>query len=574
MWCPNCNIREENNNCSVCGDKTQMDIPTEVYFCHSCKVPVIKEVDAIDKNTCTLCNGETKYLSRDLKPVFPEERLLIEGIIGEPFKYQSASVWNDSNRYMIDGNIENISIKNMKETNIDDIKSLLESNNDINKENYKSFNEHIDKFLRANQSRLNALINEAHQFVKDTAKDYKREHIIVSFSGGKDSTVTSDVVIKALSDAEIMHIFGDTTLEFPETIEYIKRFKRDNPLVTVREAKNKEQDFYEMCNEIGPPSRVMRWCCTMFKTGPINRRINAIYKNQSILTFYGIRKYESASRSKYERVSKSPKIVNQKVASPIFHWKDIDIWLYMFAEKIDFNDAYRYGYDRVGCWCCPNNSERSQFLSKVYMAEDAEAWRNYLVDFAKKIGKSDAEEYIDSGNWKARQGGYGIEAAKDVKIVSKNCTLEENARIFQLSKPLEEDFYNYFVPFGKVSKEMGRKMLDEVVVLDKKTNEQIISIQPKKDEFNHSVKIVVYNANKPEELLMQIGYQVRKYNACRACLGCESVCPVNAIRVREGDYFIDPEVCTGCKKCVQSKHLEYGCLMGKYLFSAASKEGK
>ena len=87
----------------------------------------------------------------------------------------------------------------------------------------------------------------------------------------------------------------------------------------MRQAKNKEKDFYEVCDEIGPPSRVMRWCCTMFKTGPINRRINAIFKDKPILTFYGIRKFESVSRSKYKRIYDSPKILKQKVASPIFN---------------------------------------------------------------------------------------------------------------------------------------------------------------------------------------------------------------------------------------------------------------
>ena len=37
----------------------------------------------------------------------------------------------------------------------------------------------------------------------------------------------------------------------------------------------------------------------------------------------------------------------------------------IFSEKVDFNEAYRLGYDRVGCWCCPNNNQRAQFLSKI-----------------------------------------------------------------------------------------------------------------------------------------------------------------------------------------------------------------
>lgn len=187
---------------------------------------------------------------------------------------------------------------------------------------------------------------------------------------------------------------------------------------------------------------MMRWCCSMFKTGPITRVINSLYRNQQILTFYGIRKSESVSRSKYNRIednAESVKIQQQTVASPIFFWKDFDIWLYILSEKVDFNDAYRLGYDRVGCWCCPNNNQRAQFLSRIYMPEQSKKWRNFLIRFAEKIGKPDAEVYVDTGKWKARQGGNGLAAAGDVKIRFTNCTTEDHAKIYSLVRPLDDD---------------------------------------------------------------------------------------------------------------------------------------
>jgi phosphoadenosine phosphosulfate reductase len=120
----------------------------------------------------------------------------------------------------------------------------------------------------------------------------------------------------------------------------------------------------------------------MFKTGPITRVINSIFKDMNILTFYGIRKCESVARSKYKRTEDDGaaiKIIKQKVASPIFFWLDADIWLYLLGEKIDFNDAYQLGYDRVGCWCCPNNNPRAQFLAKIYMPDESKKWRDFLV---------------------------------------------------------------------------------------------------------------------------------------------------------------------------------------------------
>ena len=106
---------------------------------------------------------------------------------------------------------------------------------------------------------------------------------MISFSGGKDSTVTADVVVKALSDPSIVHIFGNTTLEFPTTIEYAERFRKNHPHAIFEIAKNYEQVFMDVCEDIGPPARMMRWCCSMFKTGPITRVLNNLYRNEQVL---------------------------------------------------------------------------------------------------------------------------------------------------------------------------------------------------------------------------------------------------------------------------------------------------
>ena len=100
-------------------------------------------------------------------------------------------------------------------------------------------------------------------------------------------------------------------------------------------AKNKEKNFYDMCEVIGPPSRVMRWCCTVFKTGAITQYINTMFRNYNrVLTFYGIRRSESASRNKYDMESDSPKITKQRIVSPIIDWLDVDVWLYISIMHI------------------------------------------------------------------------------------------------------------------------------------------------------------------------------------------------------------------------------------------------
>ncbi len=571
MWCKKCEKEVYSDVCDTCGSATLKDIPFEVYWCNHCKTPLIKRANDNSRKICSLCDGKTEYLCSDIRPVFPEERLLIELLLDGPMKYSNCSVWASNNKYYFDGIAKNIPLKSFADA---DIPMLIQGLNHFKEKNtYSGFDKHIKTFIRANLEHLDYIRSEAYSFIRDTAKDYPSENTVISFSGGKDSTVVADLVVRALEKPNLVHIFGNTTLEFPLTIEYVHRFRKNNPKAVLKIAKNKEQVFYDVCEDIGPPARMMRWCCSMFKTGPITRVINNLFKEKQILTFYGIRKYESVSRSKYDRVSsnnESVKIQKQTVAAPIFDWKDVDVWLYILSEKIDFNDAYRLGYDRVGCWCCPNNNERAQFLAKVYMPDEYNKWRNFLVSFAKKIGKPDPEVYVDTGKWKARQGGNGVRASEDIKLKFTNCTVEDNAKIYQLNKPITDSFYSLFNPFGIVSKELGRKLIGEVIVLDSKHNVPILSIQPfKQQDYDYSVKIKTMNVANHEDLQRMASYQIRKYNACRQCLKCESLCRYGAITIYGDVYKIDGAKCKRCKKCVTAKYLDGGCKMVSYL---ATKE--
>mgnify|MGYP004662621391 FL=1 len=568
MWCRNCNIETNEKYCPVCGEETEEDLPTEIYWCKKCKVPIIQNTKQLDKGICPVCGNKTKYLTTDLRPVFPEERLLLETLLGkEPYEFIKKSVWSINSRYYIDGKSVSLPTSLFQSADANIIREKLEKYSGNN--SYEFFDQHIKKFIKANKNRLNYLIEEAHEFVQKTASNFEEEKIVLSFSGGKDSTVTADVVIKALSNPSLVHIFGNTTLEFPYTLEYAERYRNNHEQAIFQIAQNYDQDFYDVCEDIGPPARMMRWCCSMFKTGPITRIINSLYRNQQILTFYGIRKSESVSRSKYNRVeddAESVKIQQQTVASPIFFWRDIDVWLYMLTEDIDFNEAYRLGYDRVGCWCCPNNNQRAQFLSRIYMPEQSKKWRDFLIDFAKRIGKEDAEIYVDTGKWKARQGGNGLASARDVKIKFTNCTTEDHAKIYKLVRPYNEELVGMFTPFGRVAPELGNKLLNEVLVLDVRTNVPILSIQPfGQNGYDYAVKVRTMNVSDHNELQRMVGYQVRKFNACRRCLKCESICRAGAISISGDSYYIDPDKCVHCKMCMTAKYLEGGCMMDKYL---------
>lgn len=566
-FCDNCEIEVDKSECPVCGKRTKMT--SRIFWCKHCQIPIYTE-------ECPICHTKGDYLTSDVRPVFPEERLLLEILLEKPLAFKNASVWNGSgNRYYVNGKRVKLSVSHA--TNADPEKIRKQINQYKESNNYDSFNHTINKWVAANADHYNFISTEAKQFIQEYAARFiSDEHAaaFVSFSGGKDSTVVSDLVRKALGYPEIIHIFGNTTLEFPYTYEYIERFKKDNAKTPMLRAENKEQDFFNLCNVFGPPSRSLRWCCTIFKTGFIGEKIRKTFGNQrSVLTFYGIRRSESASRNSYERSSIGKKISSQVVASPIIDWLDYDIWLYLLTTGIDFNEAYRLGYSRVGCWCCPNNSKWAQFLSSIYIPDLYERFYGILLDFAKKMGKDDPEEYVKNGGWKARQGGAGIDLSKNVAIDFKPCATDAKSFNYVLNKPISADLYEFFKPFGILNFDMGKSRLGEVYILDHKTNQPIIKLQGRTG--TNELRITILNTpiaarSKTVEIELKFKCQITKFQLCAGCHACESVCKFGAIKLlKDGDsdtdyhYVIDETKCVHCFECIN--HYQGGCYMRKVL---------
>jgi len=566
--CPEHNVPVFGDKCSKDGCEERPIVSTTIYWCEKCNVPSFEK-------KCTCCGSEGHYIATDVRPVFPEEKVLLSILMEKdsPLALDNTSVWNSSSGYFIDGIKEVLVIKDINQKPLEEIKKIKEiydSYVELTDKTY--FDNVIKKFIEVNKDRYYAITDEAISYIQSFSDKYSLEDMFVSFSGGKDSTVTSDLVTRAFATNSIKHIFGDTTLEFDATYEYRDRFAEHH---TVIRAKNYEKNFEDLCGQIGPPSRVMRWCCTVFKTGAINKVLSQVFKDKiNVLTYYGIRKSESNSRSKYDRESESPKITKQTVVSPIINWIDFDVWLYILTAGVDFNDAYRLGYSRVGCWCCPNNGAWSEFLAKIHMFNKYEHWRTVLVDFAKKIGKPDAEEYVDSGNWKARQGGNGLEIANTSVITFEPCATEDNAFNYELQTLITEDLYELFRPFGYINKELGNERLGEVYVMDKQGKVALV-LQGRIGA--NRLKVTIKKTNIAGAANLQaaegkIKCQLTKYQMCLGCRACASVCKHNAITVRmkEDDdgnqglvYHIDDEKCVRCTECVD--HFDAGCYMRKVL---------
>ena len=524
-----------------------------INWCPSCGVPII------ENSICPRCGSKCKSINQNgiCNPVYTQERKLLSLILSEDLV--DKDVWYlGSSYYLIDGKRIRVPYvefyKNKKHLEVaEELRREIVDDDSI---------VCVSAYLEANTRYLNELIYEAENYIVDLTDKYGINETMqyvptVSFSGGKDSTVVSRLVRDALQNESIIHFFGDTTLEFPATHEYVDAFRIENPFTPLIPSES-GKNFYSLCNVFGPPSKFERWCCTIFKTGNLNTEYQNLVGNS--LTFLGIRRSESRERQNYERTQDHSKIGSQINAMPIIDWADCDVWLYLLAKGISFNNAYRWGYKRVGCWCCPNNSDWSTMLTEIYYPELSQKWKEVLYDFARKTNKSDIVDYVENGKWKTRKGASGLET-RNVAIIDTPCNLSDRARNIIIKKRFSKDVMEFFKPFGELS------------ILDKEdatyitvTERDCIDPNGQKHERRKVCDLVitwgttvlkVLPAKGTDIMLLvnRLKCQLRKYQYCIRCSACDSLCPQGAIStIGNQRYQIDASKCmsnlNGCSRCI------------------------
>ena len=558
-------------------------------WCNSCQHPVY----APKSSKCPKCEDNLKYLTTDARPVFARERRILQFYGYGPLT--TDAVWRSSKSRLYYINGESVSLPSSEQLK-DDLPSIAEYIRDS--DHYDALDEQLiqdyQRQLIVNRSHLLALEDEAFQFIQHAVRRFQRRMIMVSFSGGKDSSVVSDLARRALGRSDILHVFGDTTLEDEYTYEYVRQFQEQNPLIPFFNARA-EHDFHELVEEMGPPSRVMRWCCTIFKAGPINNLLQSL-GDQKVLTFYGIRRGESVRRSQYHKMSWNDpdrlgtvvsvnqdaelngvtvgaKIGQQATASPIIDWDEFDVWLYILSHNLLINKSYRLGYSRVGCWLCPLNSEWSELLAGIFFPEDAARWRTQLIDFAQRIGKPDPEEYIESRGWVKRFGGAGL-PNRFSGLEAKPCGDMANTIQIDIDRPVNVELEEFLKPLGKIIRDRSRPALGEIY-LEGRSNQDWDALIVQAPENSTTLRFTVINPRQDmTRLTWYFKHQATKFQTCIQCTACSAVCPHGAITIKPEQriYEIDQDVCTGCMECV-THFGSTGCLVAKSLsvFGSAAK---
>lgn len=353
----------------------------------------------------------------------------------------------------------------------------------------------------------------------------------VAYSGGKDSAVLLDLVKKALPKGSFVVLFGDTGMEFPDTYDLIEKTRQ----VCVKE----EIPFYKAKSHIepqkswrifGPPSRILRWCCSVHKSTPQTLKLREIAgKNDYVgLDFVGVRAHESINRSKYAFENYGKKQKGQYSHNSILEWTSAEVWLYIYANDVLINETYKKGNARAGCLFCPMSGGVSDFLRRECYTEEVDIYVNIVKETNDWDGKKEIVTYVANGGWANRRSGRGI---KD-NILRYKETRYAGVVTFDIVNPLSD----------------WREWIKTIC----------LNVKYTVMDTNTGYVVKVSEADlKRNPSLARIFRQVfRKAAYCIGCKHCEANCKKGYISFDTGKIQI-----TDCLHCFECHDLHGGCLI-------------
>lgn len=280
---------------------------------------------------------------------------------------------------------------------------------------------------------LESKIIQTKYLIRCAVMEFGLDKVYISYSGGKDSTVLSHIAKSMYPD--ILHLFANTTNEYPETIQHIKWEKEENgtniitvlpidakgdtwtfkkvvetygyPMFSKRVAnairtyqhalsertKQNSQDYldrnfkkYEKYKELPISDK----CCDKLKKEPLRRKAKQLGLECAIL---GILASESYQREK-DWLEYGCNVFHERKdnqSRPLSFWNDKDILEYIERYDVKIPKLYDMGYSRNGCMYCgfgvhlePEGQNRYQRLKKTHPIQYQYFIKNFgelMIDF-------------------------------------------------------------------------------------------------------------------------------------------------------------------------------------------------
>lgn len=241
---------------------------------------------------------------------------------------------------------------------------------------------------------LESKIIQTKYLIRSAVNEFGLDKVYISYSGGKDSTVLSHIAKNMYPS--ILHLFANTTNEYPETLEHIRWEMEENGtniiIVLPQDAHGEVWTFKKVVERYGYPmfskrvSNAIRTyqhalsertktnaqgyidrnfkkydkfkdlpisdkCCDKLKKEPLRRKAKELGLECAIL---GILSSESYQREK-DWLENGCNVFHERKdnqSRPLSFWTDDDIKEYIKRYNVRIPKLYDMGYTRNGCMYC------------------------------------------------------------------------------------------------------------------------------------------------------------------------------------------------------------------------------
>lgn len=482
-----------------------------------------------------LLNSSPTGFSKEPRPVYADELDLFG--FDKFWQYEKQSeipyMWAESNNYWYRGKLvaklKGGDIYNAPEIIIPQDKDGNTINPELNGCPLRSID--INSMIEANSDMLEIIEQTTVKKILAIYEKYKNkiDLFYVAYSGGKDSAVLLDLVKKALPKGSFIVVFGDTEMEFPDTYDLIDNTKKECddeniPFYTAKSHLTPEQSW----RLLGPPSRSLRWCCSVHKSIPQTMKLREITGkiDYTGLTFVGVRASESSARAKYKFENYGKKQKGQYSHNSILEWTSAEIWLYIFSNDILINNAYKKGNSRAGCICCPMTVKKADYIKHQLYSNEMDKFVNIITE---KNGRNFGDEsYITKGGWVSRRSGRDLKD-NSVKYHEKNLNGELVISVIEPKTDWKE-WMKTLNKFGDIPFTIKNNNTGYTV----KLNNEYIKANP-----------------TIGKLFKQV---FRKSAFCVQCGACVTNCSSGHLKFERGIKITN---CDGCLKCHE---ISDGCL--------------